>query len=276
MGRLPGSTPREPQSGSGLLPVPVHDQQDCPLTFCLAGQGLADHTCVILFVCRPPIHKEGRVGGPGVKHNPKLGVTPGSGGRGRHTAQPNPATLPPLLRVWERTLVCVGRRTVVASTRMRMSVVTPEATAAPSRAALTLSFQVSLMGGAGLALWEWAAVGRLYHAGAQHTLAVLMGRAEDHASGAQGVASIGGAWSGDKASLRHSTDGPGEPLYCHSRKKQGSPHCPALLLPSPHTRETEPRTAGQLQTQLGGPGLQMSGPPNPPCGPSPGRALSQA
>lgn len=44
-------------------------------------------------------------------------------------------------------MVSVGRRTLVASARMRMSVVRPEAAAAPSRAVRTPFFQVSPMKG---------------------------------------------------------------------------------------------------------------------------------
>lgn len=67
-----GSAQLRTQPGPGQLPAPNRREQNCPLTFHLAGQGLADHACVILFVCRPPVHKERRVGGPGVKHDPKL------------------------------------------------------------------------------------------------------------------------------------------------------------------------------------------------------------
>lgn len=44
-------------------------------------------------------------------------------------------------------LISAGKRTLVASTRTRMSVVRPEATAAPCRAARTRFFQVSPMRG---------------------------------------------------------------------------------------------------------------------------------
>lgn len=67
-----GSAQLRTQPGPGQLPAPNRREQNCPLTFHLAGQGLADHACVILLVCRPPVHKERRVGGPGVKHDPKL------------------------------------------------------------------------------------------------------------------------------------------------------------------------------------------------------------
>lgn len=49
----------------------------------------------------------------------------------------------------------------MAFTRMRMSVVTPEATAAPSRAVRTRSFQISRMAGAGLGLQGPAVAGTL-------------------------------------------------------------------------------------------------------------------
>lgn len=58
-------------------------------------------------------------------------------------------------------MVSAGRRTLVAFTRMRMSVVTPEATAAPSRAVRTRSFQISRMAGAGLGLQGPAVAGTL-------------------------------------------------------------------------------------------------------------------
>lgn len=141
--------------------APARCPQSCPLTFRLADQGLADHARVVLLVCRPPVHKEGRVGGPRVKHNPKLRVTTRSGGRGA-SAQPSPTS--PLLGVWGPTLVSVGRRTSVASTRMRMSVVRPEATAAPSSAVRTRGFQVSpIRAGQGRAGLAPAGVGSSGH-----------------------------------------------------------------------------------------------------------------
>lgn len=73
---LPGAACATSQPSTQLptqqLPAPNCHEQNCPPTFHLAGQGLADHACVILLVCRPLVHKEGRVGGPGVKHDPKL------------------------------------------------------------------------------------------------------------------------------------------------------------------------------------------------------------
>lgn len=139
----PPSSPCRPPAPR-LPPSPPTADPSCPLTFHLAGQGLADHTCVILLVCRPLVHKEGRVGGPGVKHDPKLRVTARSGGRGPASIRPAP---PPPARGLAPTLVSAGKRTLVASTRMRMSVVRPEATAAPCRAARTRFFQVSPMRG---------------------------------------------------------------------------------------------------------------------------------
>ena len=79
-GATPAPPARESHPGSRpqlSTPTPL---RRCLLTFHLAGQRLADHACAVLLVCWPPIHKEGRVGGPGVKHDPKLRVTAGSGG----------------------------------------------------------------------------------------------------------------------------------------------------------------------------------------------------
>lgn len=61
----------------GFLGVQARQQwlsHNCPLTFYLASQGLADHSCVLLLVCWPLVHKQGCVGGAGIKHNPKLGI----------------------------------------------------------------------------------------------------------------------------------------------------------------------------------------------------------
>lgn len=64
----PGSS-SESQPGSSNL------AQHCPLTFYLASQGLADHSCVLLLVPRPLVHKQGCVGGASIKHDPKLKTT---------------------------------------------------------------------------------------------------------------------------------------------------------------------------------------------------------
>lgn len=69
------------QTLSVQLGIPARQQQagpstglqNSPLTFHLAGQGLADHTRAILLVRRPLIQEEGRVGGARIKHDPKLG-----------------------------------------------------------------------------------------------------------------------------------------------------------------------------------------------------------
>lgn len=142
----PSPVPPRAQSAAAGGSQPRPPLADCPLTFRLAGQGLADHARVVLLVGRPLIHKEGCVGGPSVEHDPELGVTLGSGGRGAGTAHPSfPG------RAQGRTLVSVGRRTLTVPTRMRSSAVRPETAAAPSRALKTRCFQVSPMVGAGLA-----------------------------------------------------------------------------------------------------------------------------
>lgn len=58
------------------------------------------------------------------------------------------ATLPNIL-IWslKQTLVSAGRKTLVAFTRMRMSMVRPEAAAIPKRAVKTRSFKESPMAG---------------------------------------------------------------------------------------------------------------------------------
>lgn len=79
-----------------LLSLPVESKPgsndllgDCPLTFYLASQGLADYSGVLLLVCWPLVHKQGCVGGAGVKHDSKLRTTLGSNRcGGQHPGRP--------------------------------------------------------------------------------------------------------------------------------------------------------------------------------------------
>lgn len=122
--------------------------QDCPLTFYLASQGLADHSRVLLLVCWPLVHKQGCVGRAGVKHDPKLGTTWDQKGVDANILV---TQLNIFVRSPSQTLVSAGRRTLVAFTRMRMSMVRPEAAATPNKAMKTRSFQESpMVVGAGL------------------------------------------------------------------------------------------------------------------------------
>lgn len=88
------------------------------------------------------------MGGAGVKHDPKLGTTWDQKGVEVSilVTQTNI-----FIRSPRQTLVSAGRRTLVAFTRMRVSMVRPEAAATPNRAMKTRSFQESPMAvGAGL------------------------------------------------------------------------------------------------------------------------------
>lgn len=82
------------------------------------------------------------MGGAGIKHDPKLGTTWDQKGVDATILVTQPNTF---IRSRSQTLVSAGRKTLVAFTRIRMSMVRPEAAAIPNKAMKTRSFQESPM-----------------------------------------------------------------------------------------------------------------------------------
>lgn len=210
------------------------------------------------------------MGGPRVQHNPELGGTWGSGRR-----RPGPS-LPPGLRVWERTLVSAGSRTLVASTRMRTSVVRAETAVTPSRAVRAHSLQVSLMAGQRC---TWGA--RQGGSGGQTPPLCPPGvrcgspgrRAGPKATpGSPGATGFGGdvgtrhqeAKSGGETGAAHHAHGhPGRPLCDAAVRQDRGAACPPLRCPawSPAPPSSPagkaPQLCGQLWADLRGPGHQL-------------------
>lgn len=62
-------------------PLPLLAQASCPLTFHTASEGLADHSRVILLLCRPLIHVDSGSGRASIQHDSILQGKGKAGGR---------------------------------------------------------------------------------------------------------------------------------------------------------------------------------------------------
>lgn len=186
------------------------------------------------------------------------------------------------------TLVCAGRWTLAASTRIRTSVVRPETAAAHSRAVKTRSFRVCPMVGRSSPTGV-AALGtrprRRSRAtalpGAQRTHLRSAFRERDaKRTGCPCAPSVRGAWGagyrdapcGDALACGAQHPGGRESPFLPSPGTSGAPRFsaqpPGPLLPSRPQQET------QLRTELGGPGptsptylVLSAAPTRPPPGP---------